>query len=274
MSEDISQLIADAISASVLAGVEILEVYAGSVEVATKEDRSPLTEADLRSNKVIVEYLGAKSDLPILSEETKLVPFDQRKNWQRFWLVDPLDGTKEFINRTDEFTVNIALIEGKRPIAGVIYVPVERKLYFATESRGAFCLDLAERDGKVDDLGSLDAIEARAEKLSGEATPNRPYTIIGTRSHANEQYVAYVDDLKAKHPGAELISAGSSLKFCRIAEGLADIYPRLGPTSEWDTAAGHAIVSAIGKKVVQFEAQEHDLEYNKADILNPYFLVV
>ncbi len=272
MSHDPSILLPTALSAAVCAGAEILRFYQDEIEVQAKEDESPLTKADLAAHHCILEILGNGSDLPIMSEESKEVPYAQRSSWSTFWLVDPLDGTKEFINKNDEFTVNIALISDGRPVAGVVYVPALRSLYFGIEGLGAFQLDISSEKGPALACQSFSNISQSANRLDGESTEQRPYTVIGSRSHGSPEYEQFVATLAEQHPDLQTISAGSSLKLCRVAEGAADIYPRLGRTMEWDTAAGHAVVAAAGKNVCVFESDQ-ELRYNKEDLANPWFVV-
>ncbi|GMQ91935.1 MAG: 3'(2'),5'-bisphosphate nucleotidase CysQ [Gammaproteobacteria bacterium] len=234
------------------AGRRILDVYDQEFDVSDKEDGSPLTEADNAANKIIVKELNALTpDVPVLTEESEFVPYEKRKDWNEFWLVDPLDGTKEFIKRNGEFTVNIALIAGGKPVLGVVYVPVTGVCYKACAGKGACRLD--GKSGKV---------ELKVRTFGGE----RPI-VVASRSHASEALQGYLSRL-GEH---DIVSMGSSLKFCLVAQGSADIYPRLGPTSEWDIAAAHCIVEAAGGKITDTKGQA--LQYNKPDLLNPKFLV-
>ena len=238
------------------AGEKILEVYAREdFGTRLKSDDSPLTEADLAAHHVIVDGLTAlDSSIPILSEESANIDWQTRQTWQKYWLVDPLDGTKEFIKRNGEFTVNIALIENHKPVAGVVYAPVLQTTYFADKG-GAFKLI----------NGDIDAEKIQVSPhIDGET-----WKVVGSRSHAGDSLKAFLAEL-GEH---EMVAMGSSLKLCLVAEGKAHIYPRLGPTSEWDTAAAHAVVKAAGGEVVQAENDE-PLEYNtKESLLNPFFIV-
>ena len=265
---NIKNLISIAIEASIDAGKEILKVYeSDDFQISSKEDKSPLTLADQNAHNKIVGFLE-KTEIPILSEEGKHLPYDERKNWDYFWLVDPLDGTKEFIKRNGEFTVNIALIKGTTPIAGIIYVPVTKALYFANSDEGAY---------KIEDIDSEDLHDFDFEVLRSNAVKlpvpdfERPYTVVGSRSHMSEETIQYIEKLKVDHGDIEMLSVGSSLKQCMIAEGKADIYPRFGPTMEWDTGAGHAIINASGGSITQVDGSP--LIYNKENLLNPYFIV-
>lgn len=236
------------------AGKAILDVYRGKIEVERKDDLSPLTEADRRSHDIIEALLKERYPYPVLSEESKDIPYEQRRAWEFFWLVDPLDGTKEFIKRNGEFTVNIALIHFSRPVCGVIYAPALDVLYHAVSGRGAFKIQ-----------------SGRTERLPLKYALSR-LTIVGSRSHATKEFEGYIKTIKETFGDADFISAGSSLKFCLIAEGRADIYPRLGPTMEWDTAAGQAIVEAAGGQVV-CQGGGGTLKYNKMELRNPNFFV-
>lgn len=262
------------LSAAILAALDasksILEIYSSpDFAVAIKADNSPLTKADRASHDVILAVLSV-TGLPILSEEGRDMPFAERKGWERFWLVDPLDGTKEFIKGNGEFTVNIALIENQAPVLGVVLAPVPDTLHFAAEGLGAWKLQGCSKQ----ESASLDELLALSSRLPlKEAGPaGRAYTIVGSRSHPSEQFSAFVAECGAVHGHVEVRSIGSSLKICLVAEGAADIYPRLGPTMEWDTAAGHAVATCSGCQVVRYGSAEA-LLYNKESLLNPFFVV-
>ncbi|MDJ0854090.1 MAG: 3'(2'),5'-bisphosphate nucleotidase CysQ [Desulfobacterales bacterium] len=266
-----------AISVSLDAGRAILDVYQSDFAVEEKDDRSPLTLADQRAHEIIVATLE-KTPHPILSEEGQSIPYRTRRDWKTFWLVDPLDGTKEFIKRNGEFTVNIALIQNHRPVLGVIYVPVADTLYFGTKMLGAYKTASAFKSCREAPLDSKPPQEAR-EYLIGtgaalplHATSKRPFTIVGSRSHSTPDVDRILAETKRIHGQVEFISAGSSLKICMVAEGRADLYPRTGPTMEWDTGAGQAIAQAAGAEVVEFHSQA-PLRYNKENLLNPWFRV-
>ena len=265
------QLLLTAIQASIDAGKEILKVYqTDDFQVTTKDDKSPLTIADQKSNNKIMEYLQ-KIDIHILSEEGKEIPYETRKNWKRFWLIDPLDGTKEFIKKNGEFTVNIALIENNKPIMGVIYVPISGELYFGEKNFGAYkIMWSAKKTEKFDEI-ILSNVMQNENKLPYKFAESK-YTAVGSRSHKSAETEEYFEKLKNKHGEIEIISKGSSLKLCMVAEGKANIYPRLGPTMEWDTAAGHAIALAANCSVT-IAYTNKELEYNKEKLLNPYFVV-
>ena len=237
-----------------VAGRAILEVYSTDFDVQTKGDESPLTQADLASHRWIDAGLRSLTpEIPIISEEAGLPEFEERREWQRYWIVDPLDGTKEFVNRNGEFTVNIALIENGTPVLGVVHVPVQDKTYVGCRGIGA-----TRRSGSGDPV----AIQVTSA-CTGTAR------IVGSRSHRGASLDAYLEQVG----DYDMIPMGSSLKFCVVAEGGADLYPRLGPTSEWDTAAAQAVVEQAGGKVVTLDGKP--MKYNaKADILNPHFFVV
>jgi 3'(2'), 5'-bisphosphate nucleotidase len=238
------------------AGEAILKVYENEdLGVSTKDDDSPLTRADMDAHNVIIERLAERTpDIPVHSEESEGVDWQERRHWQRFWLVDPLDGTKEFINRNGEFTVNIALVEHNRPTLGVVHVPARNTTY----------LGLAESGAWVEREGERQSIQARP---LGETV-----VMVASRSHGSEKVDALAERIEHEIAPVERTNMGSSLKFCLVAEGAADIYPRLSPTSEWDTAAAHAVVRAAGGTVVDTDFNE--LQYNlEEDVLNPSFLV-
>jgi len=249
-----------AMNAALLAGEKILEIYGEDDHgVEIKDDQSPLTRADKAAHRVIMDKLEPTA-FPVLSEEGSAILYAERSQWGRFWMVDPLDGTKEFISRNGEFTVNIALIEDGKPVMGVVYAPVLDELYVGAEGKGAFLVKHAlEEPWEIEELPKSNEFQSVLR-------------VVGSRSHLNDETVAFVDGLRAHHPEIEMVQRGSSLKICMVAAGDADIYPRFGPTMEWDTAAGHAVVKAAGKSMVEAESGE-ELRYNKEDLLNPYFIV-
>jgi 3'(2'), 5'-bisphosphate nucleotidase len=257
------ELLKLAILASMHAGEKILEVYRGKrFGIRIKRDFSPITLADRQAHEVICELLE-KSDLPILSEEGAKIPYSERSGWERFWLIDPLDGTKEFINRNDEFTVNIALIESGVPVMGVIYAPVPDTLYFGVPG------EIAGYTLHANGI-SADQILRMSAPLPGIGV-ERPYRVIASRSHLNPETRDFINNHVKDHPSYEMVSRGSSLKLCMLAEGEADIYPRFGPTMEWDIAAGDAIIRAAGGEVVHIDGTG-PLRYNKPNLLNPFFI--
>lgn len=254
-----------AIEAALEAGKAILEIYhSGDFDIETKGDSSPLTKADKASHNVIMSYL-TKTNIPVLSEEGRAITYEERKKWNQLWIVDPIDGTKEFIKRNGEFTVNIALIENQKPILGVIFVPAKGELYFSTKEMDAYkvTVDL--------ELFDVDALLKNASKIPFERD-DKTFTIVASRSHMSPETEDYVQQMKDKHGAVNLISKGSSLKLCMVAEGLADCYPRFAPTMEWDTAAGQAICEHAGFQVVDWSTKENML-YNREELLNNWFLV-
>ncbi|HTB05535.1 MAG TPA: 3'(2'),5'-bisphosphate nucleotidase CysQ [Bacteroidia bacterium] len=258
----------EAIRLSIEAGKAIMQVYAQPFEVEYKEDHSPLTQADKVSNDVLSKGLTATECKQILSEEMAEVPFSERKSWKSFWLVDPLDGTKEFVKRNGEFTVNVALITDGLPVFGIIYLPVHQMLYVGIKGQGAYRILNAANKALPKNKEEFMKV---AEKLP-LAQAKRDYTIVASRSHMSPETEAFVAKEKEKHGQVQLVSAGSSIKFCLVAEGKADAYPRYAPTMEWDTGAGHIIAEEIGKKVLRADTNT-PLTYNKENLLNPYFLV-
>ena len=246
--------IQDIVTIAKEAGKAIMQVYKQDFEVEYKQDNSPLTLADKKANDIIEDGLNQLSvNIPILSEEGNDIPYEDRKHWEYFWLVDPLDGTKEFVKKNDEFTVNIALIHKDTPVLGVVYAPALDVCYWAKQDEGAF------KDG---------------QKLPLKAANQRDtYKIVASRSHMSDETQVFIDAINTRKE-KELISIGSSLKICLVAEGEADIYPRLGPTMEWDTGAAHAIVDESGKSLERYmngKYSEH--EYNKENLLNQWFIV-
>jgi len=243
-----------------------------------KEDRSPLTLADTRSHEIIADHLK-HTDVPVLSEEGKTIPAAERRRWQRLWVVDPLDGTKEFIKHLGEFTINIALVENERPTLGAIFVPVKYVLYFGRIEDGSYRLDdgqalaeLARADAAGDARGAIERLKARSTRLPVDLGAHTPFVIVGSRSHATPELHAYVDQKRRELGAVTFVSAGSSLKYCLVAEGRADVYPRLGPTMEWDTAAGQVIAEAAGATLIRHDTGG-PMTYNKENLLNPWHVV-
>lgn len=253
-----------AVQTAVRAGKSIMNIYTTAFAVEQKEDQSPLTLADQEAHQVIVRDLEG-TGIPVLSEEGKHIQYQQRYAWDKLWIVDPLDGTKEFVKRNGEFTVNIALVERGVPKLGVVYVPVSGTLYYASEGAGAF---------KMEGVFEVDG----AKEPNGKALPLDEYSqrdvfvAVGSRSHASPETQAYFEALKEKHGRLQILSKGSSLKLCMVAEGAADVYPRFAPTMEWDTAAGHAVCKYAGCEVWVHDRSQ-PLTYNKENLLNPWFLV-
>jgi len=252
-AQDIKELLDPVIQIAYEAGRRIMDVYDRGFSVEEKSDSTPLTEADMAAHHAIEKGLiELTPEFPILSEESKPTSFAERSSWSRYWLVDPLDGTREFIKRNGEFTVNIALIENHQAVMGFIYAPVVGSLYYAAKGMGAY-----KREG-LDEPQPIHVREKCPEKV----------VIAGSRSHASKDFLRFVEKL----PGFEIISMGSALKSCLVAEGTADIYARLGPTSEWDTAAAQCIVEEAGGRITRTDMST--LEYNTKDnLLNPHFFV-
>ena len=283
-----------AITAALEAGKAILDLYhSKDFEIKLKEDNSPVTKADLAAHQIILSHLSG-TNIPVLSEEGKSIPYSTRKDWKRLWIVDPIDGTKEFIKRNGEFTVNIALIENQKLVLGVIFVPVIGDLYFSyfdgSQASSSRLLSSVEASSsvsssvsssisasgafkvKVNDLNdyNVDALFKKAMKLPLHRQ-DQTFIILASRSHRSKETGAYIDELRQRHGAVQVISKGSSLKFCMIAEGLADCYPKFGPTMEWDTAAGQAICEQAGFAVIDLKTNKPML-YNRADLLNNNFL--
>ena len=250
--------ILEILNIAIEAGKEILKVYKKNIIIKSKEDNSPLTIADINSNNIIINKLkNIDTSIPILSEES-LVDWSERKSWKKYWLIDPLDGTKEFINRNGEFTVNIALIEKNYPIFGVIYAPAKSLLYYAIKNNGSFKTNTSL---KINNFDKFKIIKSNKKQSD-------PIKVIGSRSHSNIEFTNWLDNNLDNY---ELVKAGSSLKFCLIAEGDADIYPRLGPTSEWDIAAGHIILEEAGGSMSNLDKNKI-LDNTKESVINPYFI--
>ena len=258
-------LLNTAIIAALEASKAILEIYhSGAFDIEIKGDNSPLTKADTASHNVIMSYLES-TDIPVLSEEGRDIPYQERKDWRQLWIVDPIDGTKEFIKRNGEFTVNIALIENKKPLIGVIFVPVTGELYFSSKEFGAFKVAVHLEDY------DLDALLAKADTLPLQRE-DKSFTIVASRSHMSAETESYVQEMRDIHGNVNLISKGSSLKLCMVAEGTANCYPRFAPTMEWDTAAGQAICEHAGFEVIDWDTKKNML-YNREELLNNWFLV-
>ncbi len=256
-----------AIEASIKAGYAIMEIYRnGDFEIENKEDDSPLTIADKKANEIINEFLVPHA-IPVISEENKQIDYQERKAWSQCWIVDPLDGTKEFIKKNDEFTVNIALVHEGKPQLGVIFAPALKLLYFAMVSDSkAFRYRMSEGNSDVEE------ILKNAEEIK-PATRTDRLKVVGSRSHMNDETKSFIENLKETYGSdIEIISKGSSLKFCLVAEGEAHFYPRFAPTMEWDTAAGHAICEAVGLKCCFRETGE-PMTYNRQELLNGHFSV-
>lgn len=262
-----NKLLGIAIEASLQAGKAIMEIYSTAFNVELKSDKSPITEADKYANTIINSILES-TNLPILSEENKQIDFSERSKWNTFWIVDPVDGTKEFIKRNGEFTVNIALVTEGKPLLGVIYVPDSKTLYIGdVENKQAFKTYLNSHDTTLEEV--LKMLNPIQPKTKNENT----IRVVGSRSHMNAETQNYIAGLKQEGKTIEIIPKGSSLKFCLVAEGKADLYPRFSPTMEWDTAAGQAICEAVGLQVIS-QTHNASLRYNKHSLVNPWFMVI
>ncbi len=249
---ELDSIIQNLIEISKLAGAEILDVYEGSFDVTIKDDLSPLTDADRRSNQIITDRLESLyPEIPILSEEGKQIDYSIREKWDLFWLIDPLDGTKEFVKRNGEFTVNIALINHGKPIAGVVYAPVNSTCWYGSGKNGSYKLEGNSRPTKIN-------VKSDAEN---------PIKIVSSRSHPSPKLQSYLD----RFTNHEIVGMGSSLKICLVADGSAHIYPRLGPTMEWDSGAGHAVLKFAGGYLTDVSTG-NELVYNKEILRNPDFI--
>ena len=255
--EDIKQI-------ALKAGAKIMNIYTKDFSVEYKDDKSPLTEADLQANEIIcTELKRLYPQIPIMSEENKQTEYETRKEWKYYWCIDPIDGTKEFIKKNDEFTVNIALIYKETPVLGVVCVPALNEIYYAKQNHGAF-----------KEVFSTQYSVIRQEKLPLKINNDysKSISVVASKSHLSPETQDFIDNLSLNTENCTLVSKGSSLKLCMVATGEADIYPRLAPTMEWDTAAADAIVREAGKMTYQFENNE-PMVYNKENLLNPWFVV-
>ncbi|WP_324719220.1 3'(2'),5'-bisphosphate nucleotidase CysQ [Salinimicrobium sp. HB62] len=258
--------LATAIEAAIEAGREIMNVYEGeNFQMEIKSDKSPLTIADKRSNDIINEFLKP-TGIPVISEENTELPFEERKNWKQCWIVDPLDGTKEFIKRNGEFTVNIALVLEGRPELGVIYAPALNLLYFSLVSEKK-----AFKYNRTSEAVDANEIMMSAKEIQREVISNA-IKVVGSRSHMNQETLNFIEELRSSEKEVQVVSKGSSLKFCLLAEGEAHYYPRFGPTMEWDTAAGQAICEAVGFSC-KFSHSGKSIHYNRKNLRNDNFVV-
>ena len=262
---DSKTLIYSATEAALLAGKKVLEIYNTDFDVYIKNDASPVTNADFESNKIIKKVL-AKHKFPIISEESKSVPYSERLKWNYFWLIDPIDGTKEFINKKDEFTVNIALIKKNTPVLGVVYAPMTSELYTGDSFFLSRKINVNLNDFH---FSCVNNIFEKSVVLPKNIKRDN-LVILSSRSHVNQITLDYIDTLKKDNKNLEIVIMGSSLKICKIAEGEADIYPRLGPTKEWDTAASHAILKYSGGNLLDTNGCE--LLYNKSNFYHSNFI--
>ena len=270
MTENIQQqLMAKAYNAAVRAGAVILDIYKREdYHISLKNDQSPLTIADRRAHETIKEYLGS-TRIPILSEEGREMLYDERKNWELFWLVDPLDGTKEFINGNNEFTVNIALMSDNEAVAAVVYVPYISRMFMAVKGGGAYVKEnvTASADSEVDYASIGEGLISLPVATKG----NEPMQIAISRSHNTPETFAHIDAIRSCVPDLEVVEQGSSYKFCMLAEGTVDYYVRTSNTYEWDTAAGELILAEAGGSTVAIDSGKH-LAYNKELLNNPHFV--
>ena len=260
---ELSQNLKLAIEASIKAGKKILEIYnSDDFNLDYKDDNSPLTLADIASNEIIENILKT-SNIPILSEEGNILDYQQRKDFKHLWIVDPLDGTKEFLKKNDEFTVNIALIENQKPILGVIYAPALSLLYFSEENFGSYKLDLNDSISNEIDFNKALKLQIARKKTK--------YSVVTSRSHLDKETLSYIENLKNFKTNLDTKAIGSSLKFCLLAEGKADCYPRFSPCMEWDSAAGQIICKEVGFEVIDLMT-EKEIIYNREDLLNNSFI--
>lgn len=259
------------IKAAVIAGKEILSVYNTAFEVEYKEDKTPLTQADKLASERIIDQLKM-FNIPVLSEEGKHDDYTVRKNWNKCWIVDPLDGTKEFIKRNGEFTVNIALIENNRPTLGVIFSPVLQDVYFAEKNSGAYKIDRTLFSKFISDIENCTSndLMSVAQKLPIKHDRTN-YVVVASRSHLSKETNQHIENLKLKHRKVDIVNTGSSIKMCLVAEGIADEYPRFGPTMEWDTAAGQAILQESNCELIDLTTKLPML-YNRENLLNNWFV--
>lgn len=258
-------LLDNVLTVAVTAGREILGVYENDFDVDYKGDGSPVTVADQRAHEHILAGLHKLTPaIPVLSEESDRETFEARRQWKTFWLVDPLDGTREFVKRNGEFTVNIALIDNASPVLGVVHTPTRNISHYAADGVGAF-----RKEGDLNSHTISTRKMYSGSMRSGSMYP-RKVTMVTSRSHSGTEVEKFHQNLKSQVGEVDIISIGSSLKICLVAEGSADIYPRLGPTSEWDTAAAHCVLEVAGGRMIDLRGNR--LQYNKSDILNPWFL--
>ena len=274
----LEELLGNALLASLIAGDAVRQVYNSGFKVSYKNDKTPLTEADQRSHEILAGRLG--KDIPLLSEEGRDAAFEERRNWELYWLIDPLDGTKEFVKRNGEFTVNVALMEGEKPVAGIVYLPAKKCLFFGARWLGAFRVDSADIDEIEASIQSksysvLDQALSRAVRLPLSLPEEKSLRIkiVQSITHVTPEEANFINKLKTRFDRIDTSSAGSSLKLCVVAEGSADLYPRFGPTMEWDTAAGQCVAEAAGCEVIDL-AQGKPLAYNKPVLRNSSFLVI
>lgn len=283
-NKNLKTLLQTALLASLEAGEEIMCIYTDPKQdfgIERKADNSPLTLADKASHRVIMNYLAATL-IPVLSEEGRHLPYEERSGWDCLWVVDPQDGTKEFIKKNGEFTVNVALVQRGAPVLGVVYVPATRVLYYGIVGEGAWKCTVPVLGSGLPEAGSLAAFLSQGAPSDGKAPfggeqlpvgrGHDVFTVVASRSHMSPETQAYIQEMERVHGQVRTVSSGSSIKICLVAEGVADAYPRYAPTMEWDTAAGDAVARAAGRAVRNAENGK-PLLYNKPDLLNPWFLV-
>ena len=273
LSTDLQRNLAVALRASLIAGDAVMRVYSTDFEVNLKSDQSPITEADRQSHGILLAQLNKA--IPLLSEEGSKIAYEERKDWGTYWLIDPLDGTKEFVKRNGEFTINVALIEQCSPIAGIVYVPAKGILYFGARGFGSYRVSGAAVDKIKESADVLKSALVPAVPLPFARNPEPPEKIkvVQSVSHVSEKEEDFIAGLRAKFGSIDTASAGSSLKFCLVAEGSADLYPRFGPTMEWDTAAGQCIAESSGCEVLDLE-DVSPVRYNKPVLRNSAFMVI
>ncbi len=264
-------LLHKAIIAAVLAGNEILKVYETNFDVEIKTDKSPVTLADKNASDKIIDYLS-EFNIPVLSEEGEHPNYHTRQHWKQLWIVDPLDGTKEFVKRNGEFTVNIALVEEEQSVLGVIFSPIFKDIYFACKFLGSYKIDKKQFATMISGIEnySLTDLLQHAQKLP---IPNnkKNFVVLASRSHLTTQTYNYINALKLKYTSVDVLNTGSSIKLCWVAEGVADEYPRFGPTMEWDTAAGNAILTYASATIID-EVTKQPMRYNKLSLFNNWFI--
>ena len=272
---DMRRALGMGIRSSLLAGDAVMQVYGSDFDVALKNDQSPITEADRQAHEILMAQLG--KDIPVLSEEGSEIAYEERKDWNLFWLIDPLDGTKDFVKRNGQFTVNIALIERHRPIAGIVYLPAKEILFFGGQGFGAYRVSGSVLE-KIKNSISDDPLEAALVSAVSLPDPDKMRSskkikIVQSLNHVTEREAEFAVRLKEKFPDLDIASAGSSLKFCLVAEGSADLYPRFGPTMEWDTAAGQCVAESSGCEVLGLQ-DFSPIRYNRRVLLNGFFMVI
>jgi len=273
LSTDLQRNLAVALRASLIAGDAVMRVYNTDFEVNLKSDQSPITEADRQSHGILLAELNKA--IPLLSEEGSKIAYEERKDWETYWLIDPLDGTKEFVKRNGEFTINAAFIEQRCPVAGIVYVPAKGILYFGARGFGSYRVSGAAVDKIKESADVLKSALVPAVPLPFARNPESPEKIkvVQSVSHVSEKEEDFIARLRAKFGSIDIASAGSSLKFCLVAEGSADLYPRFGPTMEWDTAAGQCIAESSGCEVLDLE-DVSPVRYNKPVLRNGAFIVI